>query len=197
MDVGSVQGASYYVALARQARTGTTAPTENARAPRQIEQGTEARRPEQSLNSEERRVIRELQQRDREVRAHEQAHRRAGGAHAGPPQYEFIRGPDGQRYAVSGSVSIDSSPVRGDPEATLEKMETVQRAAMAPAEPSGRDLAVAARASALIQQARAEMQSGHEKAGPTNPSDRLMERLDRSGAIREPAEQGQLIDTRG
>lgn len=197
MDVGSVQGASYYVALARQARTGTTAPTENARAPRQVERSAESRRPEQSLNSEERRAIRELQQRDREVRAHEQSHRRAGGAHARPPQYEFVRGPDGQRYAVSGSVSIDSSPVRDDPEATLEKMETVQRAAMAPAEPSGRDLAVAARASALIQQARAEMQSGNEKAGPTDPSDRLMEKLDRSGAIREPAEQGQLIDTRG
>lgn len=197
MDVGSVQGASYYVALARQARTGTTAPAGNARAPQQTERNAEARRPDQSLSREERRVVRELQQRDREVRAHEQAHRRAGGPHADPPRYEFVRGPDGQRYAVSGSVSIDSSPVRDDPEATLEKMQTVQRAAMAPAEPSGRDLAVAARASALIQQARTELQSGNEKAGPTNPSDRLMEALDRSGAIREPAEQGQLIDTRG
>lgn len=197
MDVGSVQGASYYVALARQARTGTATPAENTQAPRQTERNTEARRPDQAINSEEQRVVQELQQRDREVRAHEQAHRRAGGAHAGPPQYEFVRGPDGQRYAVSGSVSIDSSPVRGDPEATLEKMETVQQASMAPAEPSGRDLAVAARASTLIQQARTELQSSNEKAGPTNPSDRLMEALDRSGAIREPAEQGQLIDTRG
>lgn len=196
MNVNSVQGASYYVALARQARTQPATPAENGRAPRPVDRSAEAQKPNQAVNTEEQRAVRELQQRDQQVRAHERSHQRAGGAYTGPPQYEFVRGPDGQRYAVSGSVSIDTSPVRGDPKATVEKMETVQRAAMAPAQPSGRDLAVASRASAIAQQARVDMQAGNEKAGPTTPSDRLMEALERSGAIREPAEQGQLIDTR-
>jgi hypothetical protein len=49
-------------------------------------------------------------------------------------------------YAVSGEVSIDSSPVKGDPKATVRKMEQVVRAALAPAQPSGQDRAVAAAA---------------------------------------------------
>jgi hypothetical protein len=49
------------------------------------------------------------------------------------------------------------SPVQGDPVATLRKMEVVQRAASAPASPSGADRQVAAAAAQQAQQARAEM----------------------------------------
>jgi len=101
--------------------------------------------------------IAELAGRDREVRAHEQAHAAVGGSYAGAPTYSFKRGPDGQRYAVGGEVSIDVSPIPNDPEATLRKMEIVQRAALAPAEPSAQDLRVAAQAQALAAQARAEL----------------------------------------
>lgn len=82
--------------------------------------------------------ITELAQRDREVRTHEQAHAAVGGQYAGAPTYSFKRGPDGQRYAVSGEVSIDTAPVPNDPAATLRKMEIVLRAALAPVEPSRR-----------------------------------------------------------
>jgi hypothetical protein len=41
--------------------------------------------------------------------------------------------------------------------ATVDKMQQVQRAALAPAEPSGADLAIAAQAAQLIAQARAEI----------------------------------------
>jgi hypothetical protein len=101
--------------------------------------------------------IADLVSRDREVRAHEQAHASIGGAHAGAPTYTFKRGPDGKSYAVGGEVSIDTSPVPGDPEATLRKMELVQRAALAPAEPSAQDLRVAAEAAAQATQARGEL----------------------------------------
>ena len=101
--------------------------------------------------------IAELASRDREVRAHEQAHAAVGGAYAGAPTYTYSRGPDGKRYAIGGEVSIDSSPIPNDPEATLRKMELVQRAALAPAEPSAQDLRVAAQAQALAAQARAEL----------------------------------------
>lgn len=92
--------------------------------------------------------IAELASRDREVRAHEQAHAAVGGAYAGAPTYTYSRGPDGKRYAIGGEVSIDSSPIPNDPEATLRKMELVQRAALAPAEPSAQDLRVAAQKAA-------------------------------------------------
>ena len=60
-------------------------------------------------------------------------------------------------YAVGGEVRISSAPVRGDPEATVEKAEQIVRAAMAPADPSPQDQAVAAQASQMAIQARLEI----------------------------------------
>jgi hypothetical protein len=54
-------------------------------------------------------------------------------------------------------VSIDVSPIPGDPEATIAKARIVRRAALAPAEPSAQDRSVAAEATALEHQARAEL----------------------------------------
>lgn len=110
------------------------------------------------LTEEEKAQVDELKQRDREVRAHEQAHAAVGGAYASAPSYEYESGPDGNRYAVGGEVSIDVSPVSGDPEATIQKMEVVKRAALAPAEPSPQDRAVAAQADQTRLQAQAELQ---------------------------------------
>jgi len=101
--------------------------------------------------------IRKLQLRDREVRAHEAAHAAAGGAYAGSPAYTFERGADGQTYAVGGSVSIDMSPVKGDPEATLQKAQQVRAAALAPAQPSSQDMRVAQKAQAMAATARNEI----------------------------------------
>lgn len=112
---------------------------------------------DEALGDADRRKIEELERRDREVRAHEQAHKAAGGGHAGGIHYEFETGPDGRRYAVGGEVPIDVSPVEGDPAATVRKMEQVRRAALAPADPSGQDRAVAAQASAEAQRARAAL----------------------------------------
>jgi hypothetical protein len=91
------------------------------------------------------------------VRTHEQAHKSAGGAHAGSIHLGYTVGPDGKRYATSGSVSIDVSAVEGDPEATLRKMQIVQRAATAPADPSGADRQVASQAASTANRARAEL----------------------------------------
>ncbi|MBA4243553.1 MAG: hypothetical protein C0452_06510 [Pseudomonas sp.] len=122
---------------------------------------TEGRAADSEPSAQEQRLeqleIAELAQRDREVRAHEQAHAAVGGQYAGAPTYSFKRGPDGQRYAVSGEVSIDTAPVPNDPEATLRKMEIVLRAALAPVEPSAQDLRVAALAQAQAAQARVEL----------------------------------------
>ncbi|MEQ9643722.1 MAG: putative metalloprotease CJM1_0395 family protein [Alphaproteobacteria bacterium] len=109
------------------------------------------------LTEQERAEVAELKARDVEVRAHERAHAAAGGQHAGSPSYEFQRGPDGRDYAVGGEVPIDSSPIAGDPKATIEKMEQVKAAALAPAEPSGQDRKVAAQAEAERQKAVREL----------------------------------------
>lgn len=101
--------------------------------------------------------LRELQQTDADVRAHEAAHIAVGGQYAGSVSYTFLRGSDGVFYAVAGEVPIDVSPIPGDPQATLAKAETVRRAALAPRDPSSADRRVAALAAALESRARQEI----------------------------------------
>ncbi len=108
-------------------------------------------------SEEEEKQLRELAQRDREVRVHEQAHKSAGGQYAGAIHFDFQRGPDGKNYAVGGHVNIDVSPIPDDPAATLVKMQQVVRAALAPAEPSPADRSVAAKASGQAAEARQEL----------------------------------------
>ncbi len=113
---------------------------------------------EESLSDRERREVEELKKRDQEVRAHEQAHlAAAGGYAAGGPRYTYKTGPDGKRYAVGGEVPIDVSEVPNNPEATLQKALTVRRAALAPANPSAADRAIAAKAANMAAKARREM----------------------------------------
>jgi len=112
------------------------------------------------LTEEELKQLTELKARDREVRAHEAAHQAAGGQYAGAMSFVYQRGPDGAQYAVGGEVSIDVSPVQGDPQATIEKMRVVRAAAMAPAQPSSQDRAVAAQAMQTMLQAQSELALG-------------------------------------
>jgi len=103
------------------------------------------------------RVISQLQQRDKEVRAHELAHASAGGAATGSPSYTFEIGPDGKKYAVGGEVAVDLSGIAGDPQATIVKMQKVHAAALAPASPSTQDTRVAASAAQKILAAQSEL----------------------------------------
>ena len=81
----------------------------------------------------------------------------AGGQYTqGGPHYNYEQGPDGRRYATSGHVNIDLSEGK-TPEETVKKMQTVRRAALAPAEPSGPDRQVAAEASRRETEARLEV----------------------------------------
>ena len=127
-------------------------------------------RAEQLQQRQDQQLIRELAARDREVRAHEQAHAAVGGQYAGAPSYTYQRGPDGVAYAVSGEVPI-SIPVAGDdPRATLAAAEQVRRAALAPAEPSAQDRQVAAQAARIALQARADIASQQTQDVAEDPS---------------------------
>ncbi|WP_429208327.1 putative metalloprotease CJM1_0395 family protein [Aeromonas veronii] len=101
--------------------------------------------------------VQDLVERDKEVRTHEQAHQSAGGEYASSPTYQFTQGPDGKRYATGGEVQIDTRVVPGDPAATIAKMQQIRSAALAPAEPSAQDLAVARSAAASEAKARKEL----------------------------------------
>lgn len=108
-------------------------------------------------SSQDQQKIADLKKRDQEVRVHEQAHIAAGGQYVrGGATYKFTAGPDGRQYATSGEVSVDTSPVPNDPDATIRKMQTVKSAALAPETPSSKDYSVAASATNEIAKATQE-----------------------------------------
>ncbi len=124
---------------------------------------------QQKEQQDEKKRIAELKARDQEVKAHEQAHAAIGGQYAGAPSYEYETGPDGQQYAVGGEVRIDVSEVPNDPRATIQKMQQVKAAALAPAEPSNADRAVAAQASRTLMEAQADLAAEIAQMATTSP----------------------------
>lgn len=110
----------------------------------------------QQKSPQELAIIRELSAKDREVRAHEQAHASVGGQYAGAASFTYQRGPNGVSYAVGGEVPI-SAPAGGDAQSRLQAAEQIKRAALAPANPSAQDRQVAAQASQTATQVRAEI----------------------------------------
>jgi hypothetical protein len=126
----------------------------------------------QKFNDQELRELESLKARDREVKAHERAHLSAAGGFAtGGASFSFKQGPDGVRYAVAGEVQIDTSPVPGDAAATIRKADVIRRAAMAPAQPSGPDLQIAARATAMASDAQVEQLLETSKMQETEAAD--------------------------
>jgi len=97
--------------------------------------------------------VKDLEARDREVRAHEAAHQAAAGGLGGGASFDYETGPDGRSYAVGGEVPIDMSMGR-TPEETIRRAQQVRAAALAPADPSPQDMAVAAAAGQMEASAR-------------------------------------------
>lgn len=123
----------------------------------QVGEKTFAEKQEEKLEQPEiKKQIDELKRTEQEVITHEQAHKAAGPGVTGAISYSYTTGPDDQRYINGGEVSIQMKEGTTHEE-TIKILETVQRAALAPAEPSPQDLRVAASAAAQIQQTRSEM----------------------------------------
>ncbi len=114
-------------------------------------------------DSEEEREIQELENIQREVIAHEAAHQAAAGEFGGAVSYSYTEGPDGKKYITGGEVPIKIKE-GATPEETLHNMQKVQRAANAPADPSGQDFKVAAKAATLASKARSEMTAGDSES---------------------------------
>lgn len=110
------------------------------------------------LTKGQKQLVKELAKRDKEVREHEAAHQAAGGALVkGAASFTYTVGPDGQQYAIGGEVKIDMSVDGSNPQETINKMETVKRAALAPSEPSSQDRSVASDAEKIEQEAQEEL----------------------------------------
>lgn len=119
-----------------------------------------------TLAPEQMKELQELKARDREVRAHEMAHlAAAGGLATSGATFTYQRGPDGASYAIGGEVKIDTSS-GNNPEDTIRRAQIIRAAALAPAEPSGQDRAVAAKAAQMEAEARAEQASVDNDAEP-------------------------------
>jgi|GEM_PF-1018491 len=137
-----------------QASQGSTVAYSGKESPSRASQSSSQRQT--GLNTNQQALIDALSRRDKEVRQHEQQHQSAGGGLAGSASFSFQTGPDGIQYAVSGEVPIEISTVPNDPAATISRMETVRAAALAPADPSPADRAVASVATQIIIYALAE-----------------------------------------
>lgn len=168
---------------------------DNAEDPSAGKESAEERQKEQQETTE-RKEVEDLKTRDREVRAHEQAHAAVGGQHAGSPQYEYENGPDGNRYAVGGEVSIDIS-AENTPEETLRKMQQVKAAAVAPVDPSAQDLQVAREASQKATEAQTEIASENSEearaAVLANFEGQSQDQNQSSQIGREPPELDEII----
>jgi hypothetical protein len=123
------------------------------------------------LDDDEKEQVRKLKARDAEVRAHEAAHSAAAGGQGGGASFSFQQGPDGNRYAVGGEVPVQIQ-AGSTPEETIRNAQTVRSAALAPADPSGQDRAVAAQAAVMESKAREELSaktSGTDDSGDEKP----------------------------
>lgn len=117
----------------------------------------------ETLSPEQQQEVAQLKARDAEVKAHEQAHiAAAGGLTTSAPSYSYQSGPDGQKYAIGGEVSV-SAPQTNNPEENIRNAEALKRAAMAPADPSSQDRAVAANADKIIAANREKLAEEQQK----------------------------------
>lgn len=148
------------------------------------EAGSKPKNPYE-LSDGERKLIDELKKRDREVKSHEAAHIAAGGGLVkGGAKFNYETGPDGQRYAIGGEVQIDIAPDK-DPQRTIQKMQQVRSAALAPADPSGQDRAVAAKAAQIEAQARMELNSEKSTSTASQKSPRMEKALNAYGGDKQ------------
>ncbi|MCR2062644.1 putative metalloprotease CJM1_0395 family protein [Campylobacter helveticus] len=141
------------------------------------------------LTAKEIQLVRELQSVDRNVKAHEAAHQAAGGGLAGVASYSYTRGPDNQMYATAGEVPIRMQ--KGNtPEQTISNARQVMAAAMAPADPSPQDYKVAANATRMEIEARAEATKlKAEEAKEKNKEEKREENKENSQSSNEFKEQ--------
>jgi len=135
----------------------TTKPENTDEIPQRSHQNTASNSPQnkEQLSEDEKRVVKELQARDTQVKAHEAAHQ-SGGAATGGATFSYQKGPDGKMYAIGGEVPI-SFHKGSTPQETIANARAVIASALAPADPSAQDMAVASSATMMMLKAQQEL----------------------------------------
>ncbi|BEV73691.1 MULTISPECIES: putative metalloprotease CJM1_0395 family protein [unclassified Paludibacterium] len=151
----------------------------------------------QPLTPAQQKQVADLQAADRDVRAHEQAHMAAaGGLATGGASFTYQTGPDGKQYAIAGEVPIAIS-TGSSPQQTIALARQMEKAALAPADPSPQDRKVAASAQQMIARAEAqlrEQQMQKQQAG--SPDQAASPTYSASGTTESAtATSGSLINT--
>ena len=110
--------------------------------------------------------LKTLQDRDDEVRKHENDHLAEAGefAASGPLLDLTEAASNGKSYVTSGKVMVNVGEVSGDPVKTIQKMKKIEKSSLKPAEPSDQDLRVAADAGIKRQKAEVELAEKRRKA---------------------------------
>jgi hypothetical protein len=140
-------------------------------------------------------LIGKLKARDLEVRQHEAAHLAVAGSLAtSGASFTYQKGPDGVNYAIGGEVGIDTSPGR-TPQETIAKARTVQAAALAPADPSGPDLAIAAQAQQLAAQAQGQLAKQQAQENAPGKADSDTAKVARKDANNKDASGKDVVET--
>jgi len=145
---------------------------------------SEAKQKEEAqIKEQEDKEIQQLKKRDKEVKAHENAHKGAlGGYAAGGISLGYTTGPDGNRYATSGEVPIDLSE-ESTPQQTMQKAQIIRRAALAPNYPSSADRQIAAKAAQMALQAQRQIA---EEAQQTQNNQTTSDTQQQSNATESP-----------
>lgn len=128
-----------------------------------------AKNSQENQDPQVRAEIEQLKASEEKVKAHEAAHKSVGGTMTGPVSYSYTRGPDGKNYISGGEVPITISPGK-TPQETISRMQQVIQAALAPSDPSPQDRAVAAQATAQMQEASQKLSESTQKSVPGTPS---------------------------
>lgn len=147
----------------------------------------EEKKPQNELSADEKRLVLDLQSRDAEVRAHEAAHQ-SGGAATGGASYTYQKGPDGRMYAIGGEVSI-SYKSGSSPQETIANADAVIAAALASANPSGQDLAVAS--SANMMKIKAQQQLAQETQEKLTGKETYKNEADKNSDSKEENGEGE------
>jgi hypothetical protein len=144
-------------------QTDTTSPERVAKST-----AAKARASLDGLTQDQRDMVAELVQRDREVHTHEAAHQAAGGGLVRNASYTYQEGPDGRAYAIGGECPIQI-PASDSPSELIAIAQRVRSAALAPANPSGADMAVANAAAQMEMQARQQLaqQQAEQQQAPS------------------------------
>ena len=188
--VSGLKGASeshthFFRDFARMIRAGSMARGQDPATPRNVLDEVYLAEDAESANGSGE-MIGKLEARNREVIAHEATHMAAAGGYIkGAPSYTYQVGPDGKSYAIGGEVSIDMSPIPGNPRATITKMMAIRAAALSPSDPSGQDMSVAAAATQIEAQARAQLaqQTTASPATPTHTTGRYAQKSSAVGTL--------------